>query len=154
MLSFIIIGVLVWFLIGFDLDVDNTSVNVVTKLLLPVWGTYATILIFSIFFGHLFGGADSKLLYAVSFGWVWWLSPEMLAIGVIIGSVLQLLVHWFGGRIGLGTQREIPRSGLSKAWYYITHHGVKAADTKVATAMPFLPALVIGLLGSLMVAVA
>lgn len=92
------------------------------------------------------GGADSQALYAVGWGFAGIVGGITIGIGVMVGAVLQLLLHLFANKLGLPGKRKTVRNDpikqffINLKWKLWKKEGTPPT-VYTAVALPFLPML-------------
>jgi len=117
--------------------------------------------VFHVFLGEGIGKADIKILYAVGFAFSWWFSAYMLSVAFLVGVVLQLVLHFVAKPLNLGYPRTMKNKPLRQLFVnFFYNRKLKntpelkesnpVAITHIAHAVPFVPMLTIGLMGTIL----
>ena len=98
------------------------------------------------------GGADKAIFYSVAFAFSWWFSAYLLFVALLIAFTLQLLLHFVAKPLDLGYMKEVKNHGLMKTIAKVNakRKGEEVKETRLARAVPFVPMLVTGVLGTVM----
>lgn len=96
------------------------------------------------------GGADKTIFYGIAFAFSWWFSAYLLFVALLIAFTLQLIIHLVAKPLGIGYLKEVKNHGLMKtiASSKAKRQGVEVSDTRLARAVPFVPMLVTGIIGT------
>lgn len=121
----------------------------------------SVIALFDLFLSAGIGGADIKLFYAIGFAFAFWVTAYNLFIALLVGFTLQLLIHLVAKPLKIGYPKQV-KNGLVRSGYLKASRKIKSSKNKelldvaipthyVSQAVPFVPALVLGFAGSILV---
>lgn len=99
------------------------------------------------------GGADTVIFYTVGFAFSWWVSPYLLFVALLVAFGLQIVVHMVAKPLKLGYEKETKNGPIKQAYlnFVAKREGVEPTYTHVARAVPFVPMLFVGIIGSIFV---
>jgi hypothetical protein len=97
------------------------------------------------------GGADTLIFYTVGFAFSWWVTPYLLFVALLVAFFLQLMLHLVAKPLDLGYLKTVKNSPIRQMVVNgkAKRKGVEPATTHEARAVPFVPMLVAGTMGSI-----